>query len=93
MLWILETPGKPKRGWSTAITGMIAFCDEKKYASLEEWNADRGLHCIEEHDAFDWDGTGRMYGWYISHVEKFHAPIAPPNKRGMVGCKKIEALV
>ena len=70
-LWIIETPGRGRRGQSyigvddklsnesdgvARIIGIVKFGSSFQYTDLAHWRAHEESHCIREGSCFDWQG-------------------------------------
>ena len=104
LLWVIETPDKPKNGKRkfAEITGVVRFGQPTEYSCYEEWRTDFLYHCVPKGSIWDWDPeklTGkslkkqRMFAWPIVEVHQLSVAIPAPEVRGTIGSVEHKARV
>ena len=96
LLWVIETPDKPKNGKRkrAEITGVIRFGQPIEYSCYAEWWADCFRHCVTQGSRWDWDPEKlsgkslkkqRMFAWPIVEARQLSVAIPAPEVRGTIG--------
>ena len=79
--FVIRTKGADKSA-VPAVIGMVRFQGCYEYASKQQYETDRGRHCIDSGSEFEWSGDSPLYAWHVHRCFVFKDPI-PVDKVGM----------
>ena len=104
LLWVIETPDKPKKGKRkfAEITGVIKFGQPVEYSCYEEWRIDFQRHRVPRGSLWDWDPEKligksmkkqKMFAWPIVEARRLSGAVPAPEVRGTIGSVEHHASV
>ncbi|MGE3263220.1 MAG: hypothetical protein AB7K68_15675 [Bacteriovoracia bacterium] len=88
-LAIIETPGV-NGDFEARIVGTIIFSGCFAYENQRSFYADQSRHRVSSASPWRWTDERPKWGWEISKVVTFGAPIPAPKRRGIVYTKDVE---
>lgn len=88
-IWVVQTEGGPSGTSSlpdtvspgdknAELVGIITFRSSSRYSDVGQWELERHLHCVDSSSAYDWDGQGEMFGWFIEAATQFEERVQVP---------------